>query len=218
VRKFLDFYRHRLLVRRGEWESALELERKYLEEIIEGDSIQRIADAKVQIGFYILELDRFGYDPDLAEAEGLFQENINANLSLELSNTGLVMVYIHQGRLDEAYAHFSKFKSQFDQAINVRFENELIPWLKYEFALAEGNWHEAVEISESMLGLFLSAGYRYQSARQLINLGDALIGRNDPGDLEQARNTYQQSLEMFTEMGAPGYMRVLEERLAELGG
>ena len=52
-------------------------------------------------------------------------------------------------------------------------------------------------------------------------LGDAavdaaLVGRNEPGDLERARETYQQSLDMFTEMGAPGYIKVLEERLGDL--
>ena len=36
------------------------------------------------------------------------------------------------------------------------------------------------------------------------------------GDLERARQTYQQSLDMFTEMGAPGYIKVLEERLGEM--
>ncbi len=47
-------------------------------------------------------------------------------------------------------------------------------------------------------------------------LGDAFVGRNEPGDLERARETYQQSLDMFTEMGAPGYIQVLEERLKDL--
>ena len=40
--------------------------------------------------------------------------------------------------------------------------------------------------------------------------------RNEPGDLERARDIYKQSLDMFTEMGASGYIKVLEERLANL--
>jgi hypothetical protein len=44
----------------------------------------------------------------------------------------------------------------------------------------------------------------------------ALVGRNEPGDLERAWETYQQSLDMFTEMGAPGYIQVLEERLKDM--
>ena len=51
----------------------------------------------------------------------------------------------------------------------------------------------------------------------LADLGDALAKRNEPGDLERARVTYQQALDMFTEMGAPGYIQVLEERLLDIG-
>ena len=40
--------------------------------------------------------------------------------------------------------------------------------------------------------------------------------RNEPGDLERARDIYKQSLYMFTEIGAPGYIKVLEEWLGEL--
>ena len=36
------------------------------------------------------------------------------------------------------------------------------------------------------------------------------------GDKERARKIYQQSMDMITEMGAPGYIKVLEERLEEL--
>jgi hypothetical protein len=50
----------------------------------------------------------------------------------------------------------------------------------------------------------------------LIDLGDSYVDRNGPGDLERARETYQQSLDKFTEMGAPGNIKVLEERLANL--
>jgi transposase-like protein len=53
-------------------------------------------------------------------------------------------------------------------------------------------------------------------ARKLIDLGDTYVSRDKPGDLEKVQETYQQSLDMFTEMGAPGYIKVLEERLGNL--
>jgi hypothetical protein len=61
-----------------------------------------------------------------------------------------------------------------------------------------------------------SSKHHWGLARRLIDLGDSLVGRNEPGDLERAQGIYQQSLDMFTEMGAPGYIKVLEERLREL--
>ena len=39
---------------------------------------------------------------------------------------------------------------------------------------------------------------------------------NKPGDLERARDIYKQSLDVITEMGVPGDIKVLEERLGEL--
>jgi len=48
---------------------------------------------------------------------------------------------------------------------------------------------------------------------KLIHLGDAFIGRNEQGDQEKNRKTHQQSLQMFIEMNAQGYIKVLEERL-----
>jgi len=64
--------------------------------------------------------------------------------------------------------------------------------------------------------LVQSFGAQWIYARALIDLGDSLSGRNEPGDLKRARETYQESLDMFTEMGAPGYIKVLEERLGDL--
>jgi len=43
-----------------------------------------------------------------------------------------------------------------------------------------------------------------------------LLARCHPGDLERALETYQQALDMFTEMGALGYTKVIEERLGDL--
>ena len=67
-----------------------------------------------------------------------------------------------------------------------------------------------------MYDTYQRGGYVYNSARWLINLGGVYLSRGKPGDRDRARQTYQLSLEMFTEMGAPGYIKVLEERLASI--
>ena len=85
------------------------------------------------------------------------------------------------------------------------------------FTVRAGNRGLVDQLNALVLEKHQNSGYRYNSARWLINLGDAIKFRNEPGDWERARKTYQQSLEMFTEMGAPGYIKVLEERLSEFG-
>jgi hypothetical protein len=66
---------------------------------------------------------------------------------------------------------------------------------------------------KALIDIYRAGGYKWNWARQLIDLGDVLIGRGLPGDREQAEHVYRQSLEMFTEMGAPGYIQVLAQRL-----
>ena len=77
-------------------------------------------------------------------------------------------------------------------------------------------WGDVVPASETSIDIMKSCGNRWGWARRLIDLGDALVGRKKPGDSERAREIYQQSLNMFTEMGAPGYIKVLQERLRDL--
>jgi len=72
-----------------------------------------------------------------------------------------------------------------------------------------------VLIANSLVNRWENSGACWYQARYRITLGDALCGRNQSGDREQAEVVYRQSLEMFTEMGAPGYIKVLEERLGE---
>jgi hypothetical protein len=88
--------------------------------------------------------------------------------------------------------------------------------IDFEFASINKEWEEAINICEAWIEKYQKGGYHWDLARSLIDLGDALVGRNQPGDLERARETYQQSFDMFNEMGAPGYIKVLEERLANL--
>ena len=88
--------------------------------------------------------------------------------------------------------------------------------LEFEIAVAEELWSEALSACYTTIEIFRKPGQYWNWARKLIDLGDVLARRNEPGDLEKARETYQQSLDMFTEMGAPGYIKVLEERLVNL--
>ena len=85
-----------------------------------------------------------------------------------------------------------------------------------ELALVEKYWGQAISTSQSLIEIFQVGGFRWSWARVLIRLGDALRQRGELGDLEQAREVYQQSLAMFTEMGAPGYIAALNSRLNDL--
>ncbi len=154
---------------------------------------------------------------DLLEAESALKENLEMDHRPVQSNYLLATVYIRQGRMLEAHAQFDL--PMRDRTFYARENNRYLAsraMAAAELAIAEGRWTEAIAASESAIAVFEACGYRLWWARQLIDLGDAYIGRDESGDLERARESYQQSLDMFTEMGAPGYIQVLEQRLGKM--
>jgi hypothetical protein len=126
-------------------------------------------------------------------------------------------VYTRQGHLAEAHAQLALPVK--DRTINGRENNRLVAsraMAEAELAMAEKRWTDAVEACSTAIQVFKGSNHKLWWARQLIDLGDAYLGRKESGDIELAWETYQHSLDMFTEMGAPGYIQVLEQRLADL--
>jgi class 3 adenylate cyclase/tetratricopeptide (TPR) repeat protein len=206
-----------LLQSRGEWISALELRRAGLNDLRQGGSLPLTVWTNLWLTDSILELNRFEDFDDLSEAEAALKENIDINYWRPISYFQLTIVHARQRSFTEARDYLVKAENDLSEYVN-NLEKEMHHRAKFELALADGRWKEAVVDCEASIEIYQNCGHRWGWARRLIDLGDALLGRNQPGDLERARETYQQSLDMFTEMGAPGYIQVLEERLKNLGG
>jgi tetratricopeptide (TPR) repeat protein len=206
-----------ILLHKGEWETALSISRELLSELRLGGSFQRIANRNLDLVMATIELSHFKSMADLSEAEYALNENIRLGDRVVQSNFLLVEVYTHQNRLSDAFDQLSCAQDLHPPAAkDTNLFRVLRANAETELALVGGRWDEAVEASRTSIEIYKNCGHRWGSARKLIDLGDALAGRNEPGDQERARETYQQSLDMFTEMGAPGYIKVLEERLANL--
>lgn len=62
---------------------------------------------------------------------------------------------------------------------------------------------------QELIEIYQRCGYRWEWAPWLIDLGDVVLNWDRPGDHEQAAKACLQSLEMFTEMSASGFIRVL---------
>jgi tetratricopeptide (TPR) repeat protein len=204
----------RPMVLKGEWLAALDMFRIKVKKYRQTGSIQYHANNNSLLAEGILELNRFGYLDDLSEAENALKENIEIEWNILESNFLLAIVYARQGYYPEARGWLTNAKDLFGH-LETNLYKALRSEARFELAQAEGRWQEAVAACEISIEIYQKCGYRWKWARNLIDLGNALIGRDEPGDLERAREIYQQSLDMFTEMGAPGYIKVLEESLKD---
>ena len=216
VKEVLQYSNTSRLFARGEWIQVLEAIQVDLLIARDMENIQYIADYNLNIADSLLELNRFSALDDLSECESALMENLEVKMGRNLRSLFLLAIMcVRQRRFAEANAWHSKaislvgqYETDYSKTEHFNFD--------FELSLAKELWEKAVTACEKSIEIFKNKGYRWGWARKLIDLGDALIGRNEPGDLERARETYQQSLDMFTEMGAPGYIKVLEERLGEL--
>jgi tetratricopeptide (TPR) repeat protein len=215
VEEFLEWLRSYLQLSKGDWIQALKFIKSRQIKLREGRSIQFIANNNIALTTAYLELNRFTDVTDLSEAEVAIKENIKFGWHALQSRFLMVILLSRQERIIEAHEWLTDVVNDLGQPINrcnvvFRFKAEA------ELARVKRCWEEALSKNQALIDIYQLGGYRWQWARQLIDLGDALIGRNIPGDFEKANETYKQSLEMFTEMEASGYIQVLEERLGEV--
>ena len=214
-----EFYtlanRGAILYASGDWYSALRAIQKCIVMLRQRESIQVIVGRNLELAIAITELDRFGFDGNLLEAETALRENLELRGKIIETYCQLCTVSARQGRIQDASVWLDQARDRpGEQELSIFME--LQAGAEFELAFAEESWDEAVAVCESSIDILHNSGYRWGWARRLIDLGDALLGRNAPGDRERAEEAYRQSLAMFTEMGAPGYCEVLEPRLGEL--
>ncbi len=213
---YLDKIHSELLYYRGEWSLALEYIRHRLAEAREKSQYQMIADRNLEIAYICLELNRFMGMIDLSKVEAGLRENIDRDWEdAQESRSLLAITYAYQERFTEAHEQLAEIGKNIFPPIPKVIEVFRLN-AEVELSIAEGCWEEAVSKCQTLIDMCQASGYQWRKARLLINLGDALISRDLPGDREQAEKVYRQSLEMFTEMGAPGYIQVLEERLGRM--
>jgi tetratricopeptide (TPR) repeat protein len=216
IDEHFDLLNHALLWVRGEWEPALKALRDSQEIARQEGNFFVIASANLDLTGIILELNRFADLNDITEAEAALEENTKIDWLAVQTHFHRVIVAARMKRFGKSRQIYERAESMLS-GFDGNMEKEITSNTKFELAFAEEHWGVAIAACETSLEILQGCGQIWRWARKLIDLGDALIGRNEPGDRERAQETYQQSLDMFTEMGAPGYIKVLEERLLDIG-
>ena len=212
AKEFLDNVNLWILYPKGNWKQALEHSRHRLSELRNTGSYQLIANNNLDLANACLELNRFKRMADLEEAEAALRENIEIKWFTIEALFQQVVLSSRQRRFTEAHERLAEVIKDLTQPIGKDYEVSLRR-AEAELARAEGRWEEAIIHCQALIDIYQAGGYRRSWARQLIDLGDVLMSRGLPSDREQADQVYRKSLEMFTAMGAPGYIQVLEERL-----
>ncbi|PWB55474.1 MAG: hypothetical protein C3F13_04130 [Anaerolineales bacterium] len=212
IDKFLIEVNSLLLSPRGEWSQALDYQRYSQQEARKTANYNQIAGRNIGLEHICCSLKIFMGMDYLSEAETALQENIRINSADIESSLRLVENLALQQRFAEAHELLDEVIKNLDQPVSRDIEGTRLV-VEAQLANEEGRWEEAVSKRLARIKICQADGNRFAWAWNLIPLGDSLVGRDMPGDRERGEQAYGQALEMFTEMGATGYMEVLKERL-----
>jgi predicted ATPase/class 3 adenylate cyclase len=209
--------RSRVKTYKGDWADAQETVWQTYEICMQKNDIQRLFYLTVFLLLVLWEVDRFYQPQDWAAVEAIANKILGK--SVEGLNSavysGLSIVLARQRRIVEATQLLVEAERQMEKY--PRFPN---PWFysraQIELVIAKKEWDAAVDALERFIGYAEGNGFRWEHARLLLEWGDVCLARGAAGDLDKARELYQQSLVMFTEMGADGYVRVVSERMDAL--
>jgi class 3 adenylate cyclase/tetratricopeptide (TPR) repeat protein len=213
-RELIILTRSRVQSLKGDWANAQESVWQAFEIAEQSNDIQRLFTLTGTLLLVLWEVDRFYQQQDWAAVEAVVNKVLGKSVEglNSAAYSGLSIVFARQGRTNDAAQLLVKAERQMEEY--QRFPNR---WFygcaQIELAIAEKDWDAAVEALERFVKFAEQTGFRWQQARSLLEWGDVCLARGAVGDLDKAREFYQQSLEMFTEMGADGYMQVVAQRL-----
>jgi class 3 adenylate cyclase/tetratricopeptide (TPR) repeat protein len=203
---------------RGDWSTALEPLYQALEYADDGKNRKHLFDLTVHALLPVsLEVDRFYEEQDWLQIEGLLMDVVD--VPGEVLNPGgyamMSVVYSRQGQLERADQWLRK-ASQLTQDTHRFYNQWYIKRAEVELAVAKKDWETAIVNLQGFIQFADAHTLIWNHARALMEWGDVCVARGTVDDLEKAKALYIQAQEMFTNMGAEGYVKVLKKRMNEL--
>jgi tetratricopeptide (TPR) repeat protein/predicted Ser/Thr protein kinase len=90
-------------------------------------------------------------------------------------------------------------------------------WAQADLLAAEKKWDEAWLTYDELMKWTTEKGLRWHTNRILFEKAEAFLARNDPGDMEKARQMLEKALSEFEVMGADGFAQMVAEQLLNIG-
>ena len=219
MRDTLGHMRAILARRYGRWREALEL----VEELLTvARRVGRVEYINYLIDYHyvpiILDLHAFEKWPDWTKAASLLREVVARASAGDLGVVTIdarflsSIVCSRQSDLDGArYWLAEARKSDVDRPNSPTSIYHLSALS--ELAAAEKRWDEAIDLLESIIQITTKTEQRWEQAHKLLELAEIYRRRRKSGDRDLARANYTRALELFTEMGAAGYVKVIRARM-----
>ncbi len=210
----------------ADWAQALRLQRSLRDEARRRGNLQSVVNAANELASLLLQVERFGklervglQDPPWDEMEAGLKEVI------ELCDLGFVdkvwprcqlsTVLVRQGHVEEA----QQILAEAQELVSVRlsgWDEQSVRIAAAELALVQEHWAEALSGFEEAATFQAKMGKRAGWAFTLLDWAAVHVRRGKPADLQRAQALLREARDAFAEMGAAGYVILVDEQLEAL--
>ncbi len=127
----------------------------------------------------------------------------------------LSAVHLREGRIEEARHRLTEAREKFGSQLTA-FEAEHLSLAEARLAVAEKYWPEALTAFEATAQAQARMGKRWYRAETLRGWAEAHLARNEPGDVDHAKDLLREAHALFDEIDVPKYAALVSDRLATL--
>jgi tetratricopeptide (TPR) repeat protein len=157
---------------------------------------------------------------DLANGESAAKDMIDLadqdTASKSVSRSLLSRILSRKGEIQSSREMIAEARSKGVVTQTHYYDQVFLAWAQADLYVAEKNWDEAWLAFEKLVNLTGERNFYWFSRQAYVDWAEALIARGEPDDTNQARQMLQESLEDFKDMGANGFVRMIEDRLSAL--
>jgi tetratricopeptide (TPR) repeat protein len=136
--------------------------------------------------------------------------------SQAISHSLLSRVYSHMGKIQDAQDQLELAHNQGEKTQSHYYDQVFRLWSQADLYVAEEKWEVARQTYEKLVNLTGEKDFRWFSRRASTDWAEALLKRGEPEDVKRAREILQESLQDYQEMGAEGFVKIIEDKLSQM--
>jgi tetratricopeptide (TPR) repeat protein len=133
--------------------------------------------------------------------------------SKSVSRSMLSRIYSRMGDVQSAQEILDEAHRKGEITQTHYYDQVFMLWAQADLYVAEKNWKAAWGAFEELVNLTGEKSFHWFSRRASVDWGEALLKRGEPEDVKRASEIIQESLLDYQDMGADGFVKLLEERL-----
>jgi tetratricopeptide (TPR) repeat protein len=207
----LNQLKSNLLTFQGKLDEALHLlQERYAQEHKVGD-LQRLRN--VLFSMVLISLIRKDFERGKIVCEEMIQIAETGMIPISLSHSLLSMIYSREGEVQKARELLAESLIEAKDPGSEFVDQMFVLWAQTDLNVAKEDWSKAWVNYDALIKLTTEHNLRWYQNWVMVEWADAHLKQSDPGDIEKARQMLKETRKEFEDMGAEGYVSIVEERL-----